>query len=163
MTSAIVVAFAALVLGAMYDAPTEPTAIVRTQSAADGGGERDGESAVLDVTPVEGWFPQTGVGSTCTEAVGVDLIPGYAALLVINGEPIPDTELNIYTNPEAPPGERELTASGALGRYTWGPEEGCPNGRLLRPEGNSVMACVYRVDQGPNGCRQYGPFNFDAL
>ena len=159
----VFLAFGALVLGAMYDAPTEPAAIVQTGSAADGGGERDAETAVLDVSPVEGWFPQTGVGSTCTEPVGIDLLPGYAAILVINGEPIPDNELNIYDNPDAPPGERVLTASGALGRYTWGPEEDCPNGRLLRPEGNSVSACVYRIEQGPNGCRQYGPFEFDAL
>ncbi len=163
MFAGVSLAFTALVFGAMYDAPTEPAAIVRTQTAADGGGERDAESAVLDVSPIEGWFPQTGVGSTCTEPVGVDLLPGYGAVLVINGEPIPDTELNIFENPDAPPGERVLTAAGALGRYTWGPEEDCPNGRLLRPEGNTVSACVYRIEQGPNGCRQYGPFDFDAL
>ena len=163
MFSGVVLAFIALVFGAMYDAPTETPTVVLSGGAVDGGGERDAEEQVLDISPVEGWFPQSGVGSTCTEPVGIDLIPGYGATLVINGQPIPDSELNIYENPDAPPGERVFTAQGALGWYTWGPEEDCPNGALLRPEGNTVSACVYRLEQGPNGCRQYGPFDFDAL
>ncbi len=159
----VVLAFAALTVGALYGADTTPVAVVRSGGAADGGGERDAEPVPLDISPVEGWFPQTGIGSTCTEPVGVDLITGYGAILVINGQPIPDTEMNVYSNPEAPPLDRVLTADGALGRYTWGPETDCPNGELLRPVGNTVEACVYRIEEGPNGCRVYGPISFDAL
>ncbi len=164
MSLGAVLAVAALVWGAMYDADTTPSAPVLSGGAADGGGERDGDEVVLDVTPIEGWFPKTGVGSTCTEPVGVDLIPGYGAVLVINGQPIPDNELNIYVNPDAPPDERILTAQGALGQYTWGPEEDCPNGLLLRPENNRVEVCVYRIETGPSGCTiSTDFFTFDAL
>lgn len=163
MSVAVFAAFAALVVGAMYGEDTGTPAPVMSGGPVDGGGERDAEAVAIDITPIQGWFPRSGVGSTCTEPVGVDLIPGYGALLIINGRTIPETELNLYENPDAPPSERVLTAQGALGRYTWGPEEDCPNGSLLRPVNNSVIACVYRLDEGPTGCRTYGPFNFDAL
>lgn len=161
--TALTCAFGVLILGARYGADTDPSAPVFTGGAADGGGIRGEEPTLMNISPVEGWFPRSGVGTTCTERVGVDLIPGYGAILTINGRVIPENELTFYENPNAPPDQRSLSSEGTLNRYTWGPEEDCPNGALLRPRGNVVEACVYRLEQGPAQCQAYGPFEFDAL
>lgn len=160
---AVFAAFGALAVGAMFQADTDPGATVMSGGAADGGGERDAAAAPLNISPVRNWFPESGVGTTCTEAVGVALLPGYGAVLTINGQVMPETELNVYENPEAPPPERVLTAAGSSGHVTWGPEEDCPNGQILRPRDNSVEACVYRLEFGPATCVRYGPWTFDAL
>ena len=153
-------AFGALVLAAVYGADTTPSAPVLSGSAADGGGERpvdaNAPAAPLDVNPIEGWLPRSGEGSTCSEAVGVDLIPGFEAVLTINGQTLSDDQLNAGQG-------GSITASRSLGQYTYGPEVDCPNGALLRPQNNTVEACVYRLDEGPANCRPYPAFTFDAL
>lgn len=155
------VAFAALVGAAVFSAPTEPSAVVFTGSAADGGGDRDGVAegeTELFVDPVEGWLPAAGDGTTCSERVGVDLIPGYAATLEINGVKIPEEEMNSYTGPDEPD-----DAGASIGEYTWGPEEDCPFGTLLRPTDNRLIACIYRHQEGPENCvptERPGGFDF---
>jgi hypothetical protein len=157
----VFVAFGALVLAATYQADTSPSAPVLSGSAADGGGERpddpNSEGAPLDVNPIQEWLPRSGIGSTCSEAVGVDLIPGFGAVLTINGRTIGEDELNGNTE------SGSVDASRTLGQYVYGPEEDCPNGAILRPQNNIVEACVYRLDEGPANCRTYPPFTFDAL
>lgn len=152
----VLVAFGALVLAATYQADTSPDEPVLSGSAADGGGARpedaNAEAAPLDVNPIEAWLPKSGEGSTCSEAVGVDLIPGYGAVLTINGVTLTEDQTN-----------DRLSAGGSLGQVTYGPEEDCPNGQLLRPQGNVVEACVYRLVEGPENCRIYPSFTFDAL
>lgn len=161
IAAALIVAFGALITAAAFSGERTPSAPVLSGSAADGGGERDGEDigTPLDVNPIEAWLPQSGIGSTCTEAVGVDLIPGYSAILTINGVEIAEEDTNVYLDFEA----RELSAGGSQGQVTWGPEEDCPNGLILRPQGNTVEACIYRVDEGPASCRVGASFTFDAL
>ncbi len=123
----------------------------------DGGGDRNDEEAgetPLDVNPIEAFLPRTGQGSTCTEAVGVDLIPGFSAILTINGVRIPDEDIN--------GADGIATAGSSLGEVSWGPEEGCPRGAILRPQGNRLEACVYRNTDGPESCRNW-IHTFDAL
>lgn len=163
-----VLAFAAfaLVMGALYqaDTPTPDNDVVKgladpTATTAAGGGAVGAGGAVGQTTttapgtdPVEAFLPGSGEASACREAVGVDLRPGWAATLEINGIPIPNEELNVTTdeNGQQVPGDR--SASRALGQYTFGPETDCPNGRVLRPTGNVLKACVYRVEEGPASC-----------
>jgi hypothetical protein len=101
--------------------------------------------------PIEVFLPRSGQASACREPVGVDLLPGYAATLTINGIEIAPEEMNVALDEGGVP-TRELTASRSIGRYTYGPEEGCPNGRVLRPTDNVLQACVYRVEEGPDSC-----------
>lgn len=160
IVSLVVVAFGALIVGAKYSAPTDPSAAVFTGSAADGGGDRDSESlgqTELSINPIEGWFPAAGDGVACSERVGVDLVPGYAATLEINGVVIADEEMNSYVGPD---GARDAGAS--IGEFTWGPEEDCPHGALLRPTDNRVTACIYRFEEGPESCNRIErPDGFD--
>lgn len=155
------VAFAALVSASIYSAPTAPSAAVLTGSAADGGGNRSNPSngqTELSVNPVEGWLPAAGDGTTCSERVGVDLIPGYAATLEINGVQIPTEEMNSYVAPD-----EAQDAGASIGEYTWGPEEDCPFGTLLRPTDNQLIACIYRHEEGPENCvptQRPGGFDF---
>ncbi len=162
IAAGLAVAFGMLVLAAVYSGGEDPVPVV-SGGPVDGGGDRadpDTGSVELDVNPIESFLPRTGEGSTCTEEVGVDLIPGYSARLTINGVPIPDEETNAYTITDQ--GVREFSAGGSLGQFTWGPEEGCPNGRILRPQDNRLEACVYRNIDGPDACRTY-VHTFDAL
>ncbi len=136
---------------------------VFTGGPVDGGGDRDSESLgteTLDINPVEAFLPSTGKGATCTEAVGVDLITGFSATLTINGTPIPQEELNGFAVNAS--GERVNVAGSSLGEFSWGPEEACPNGLVLRPQNNRLEACVYRNTDGPDSCRTY-VHTFDAL
>lgn len=148
----VAVAFVALVVAAKFSAPTEPGAAVLTGAAADGGGDRNDATngaAVLQVSPVEGWLPEAGNGTACSERVGVDLIPGYAATLEINGVQIPAEEMNNYIDEKG--GSQDAGAS--IGEYTWGPEQDCPHGTILRPTQNKVIACIYRVEEGIESCQ----------
>lgn len=159
----------ALIMGALYqaDTPTADNEVVKgladptpSTTAATGGGAVGGGGAVAGQTtttapgtdPVEAFLPRSGEASACQEAVGVDLRPGWAATLEINGIPIPNDQLNITTdeNGQQVPGER--SASRALGQYTFGPESDCPNGKVLRPTDNVLRACIYRVQEGPASC-----------
>ena len=149
-------ALLAVVFATAYQADTDPSEPVLSGSAADGGGERPGDAnatqQTLDISPIEGWFPKSGEGSTCSEPVGVDLVSGYAANLIINGETLTPEQLN-----------DTQSAGRTLDQYTYGPEADCPNGALLRPQNNVVQACVYRVIDGPETCELTQAFTFDAL
>lgn len=150
----LAVAIGLLALGALYQADTPPE-VVLTNLPPGSGGEPAGEAGApgpgAEQSPITGWFPQGGQGAACTEPVGVALQAGYQASLVINGIPIPDDQLN-----------GRASASGTLNHYTWGPEPDCPRGRLLRPKGNLLEACVWRAGEARSGCRAYR-FEFDAL
>lgn len=148
--AALSVAFAALVGAILTGGESSDTGVVMSQSPVDGGGTRDGEAVPLVVDPVQGWFPAAGEGSACSEPVGVDLLQGYSAILTINGVEIPIEDTNVYGADG-----RTLTAGGSQGQVTWGPEPDCPFGELLRPTGNTVSACVYRLVDGPETCRVF--------
>ncbi len=151
---AVLAAVGALAIGAAYDSEPETATVVFTGSAVDGGGDRSTseDTSPTAASPIEGWFPRSGEGSTCSEPVGVDLATGYGAVLVINGTSVEESLMN--------PAE---SAGRSLGHYTYGPEPDCPNGSLLRPVDNSIQACVYRLTDGPETCRLTGSFSFDAL
>lgn len=149
---ALALAVGLLVLGALYQADTgAPAEVVGSGEGfpANVSTQSDDEAAASN--PVQGFLPRSGLGSTCTEPVGIDLIPGYAASLIINGVPIEGELLN-------DPG----SAGSSLNQYTYGPEADCPNGLLLRPQENVVQACVWRIGEAPDSCRTY-TFAFDAL
>ncbi|MDH4364625.1 MAG: hypothetical protein OEY70_11150, partial [Acidimicrobiia bacterium] len=137
-------------VGALADATATTAAGGRV---VDGGGAV-GQTATTapSTNPVEAFLPRSGQASACQEPVGVDLKPGWAATIEINGIPIPDDQLNVTTdeNGQQVPGDR--SASRALGQYTFGPESDCPNGRVLRPTGNVLKACIFRVEEGPASC-----------
>ena len=150
----LAVALILLVLAVAYSADTDDTGPVFSGGPVDGGGDRDtAGDTELDINPIEAFLPRTGEGSTCTEPVGVDLIPGFSAILTINGVEIPPEEIN---------GVDIATAGSSLGEVSWGPEEGCPRGEILRPQNNRLEACVYRNIDGPDSCRTF-VHTFDAL
>ena len=168
----VAVAFVALVLGATYQNDSrlaEPVIVGDDESSTDttaqsAGGRvinEDGSLASKDdpttVNPIEEFLPVSPTGANCREPVGVDLIPGYAASLVINGQRVPPEDMN-GANPET----GAIPAGRTQGRYTYGPEDGCPNGALLRPRSNTVQACVYKIEDGPETC-SVSEFTFNAL
>lgn len=156
----VTLAVGALVAAAVYGADTgvDDTPIIDEEFI----GEDEAAVETAAAAAVEGFLPSSGQGSTCTEPIGVDLAPGFGATLTINGRPIPDGELNRFeTDPSQPEGT-VLQAGASLNQYTWGPEEGCPNGELIRARDNVVQACVYRLEDGPSNCRIV-TFRFDAL
>lgn len=159
----MVIAFGALVLAAVYSGERTPSAPILSGSPVDGGGERDAEAVPLDVDPIQGWFPRSGIGSTCTEVVGVDLIPGYSAVLTINGVAIAEDDTNVRVDTDGDGEKDAFSSGGSQGQVTWGPEPDCPNGSVLRPQGNVVEACIYRLVDGPETCRVGASFEFDAL
>jgi hypothetical protein len=101
-------------------------------------------------SPIEGFLPASGEASACREPVGVDLIDGYAATLTINGVAIAPEEMNV--NLEGGETSDVITASRSLGHFTYGPEEDCPNGEVLRATNNVMQVCVYRLEDGPGSC-----------
>ena len=165
------VAFGAIVLGAIYQGDRsagEARVIGETddtvaEQPSQGGRVIDPDGAATqsreseDVDPIEAFLPSSPTGANCREPVGVDLIPGYAATLVINGKRIPPEEMN-----GADPTTGAIPAGRTQGRYTFGPEENCPNGEFLRPRDNTLQACVYKVEEGPESCA-VSQFTFDAL
>ncbi len=159
----VVLAFASLGVAIVYSGDTGPTNVAFSGSPVDGGGERaddpNAEAEQLNLNPLQEWFPRAGAGSACSEPVGVDLIPGFGALLTINGVAIPPEDTNVYSDFE----NKVLSAAGSQGQVTWGPEPDCPFGRILRPTANEVSACIYRVEDGPESCRTIrrpDPFDF---
>ncbi len=144
---------AALVLGAIYQGerlPDGPTVVGAGTGDGTGPSLSPAESGGV-INPIEGWFPQSGAGAGCREPVGVDLIGGYGATLAINGISIAPEEMNVKLDAEGNP-TNEITASRSLGHYTFGPEEDCPNGSVLRARDNLIQACVYRLVEGPEAC-----------
>ncbi len=136
----LLAAVGALVLAAAYQSDDQPD----NEAAITGGGlvpEGSATEPTIPISPIERWLPATGEGTTCREPVGVDLIPGYEAILTINGQRIDVEDMNA-------PG----SAGRSLGQFTWGPEDGCPRSGLLRPENNTVEACVYLITDGPDSC-----------
>lgn len=161
----IAVALLALGIGAVYQGerlPDDASLVVGEGSSnsdnQNGGGS--GETAT-PVSPIEGFLPRSGEASACREPVGVDLIPGYAATLTINGVVIPPEQMNVVTNEDGEITE-ELTASRTLFVYTFGPEPDCPNGEILRATNNVMRACIYRLEDGPANCR-ISEVTFDVL
>jgi len=150
---AVAVAFGALAVAAIYSADTGPADPVFSGGVVDGGGDRPDDpnevGVELEIDPIQRWFPLAGEGSACSEVVGVDLIPGYTALLTINGVKIPIEETNVYSDIDS----KTLSAGGSQGQVTWGPEPDCPFGQILRPTANEVVACIYRIGDGPANCR----------
>ncbi len=154
----------ALGIGAVYQGdrlPDEASPVVVGGSTGDdsqGGAVGDTPTAV---SPIEGFLPRSGEASACREPVGVDLIPGYAATLTINGVVIPPEQMHVFTDED---GEitQELTASRTLFQYTFGPEPDCPNGEILRATNNVMRACVYRLEDGPANCT-ITEMTFDVL
>lgn len=118
-------------------------------------------TSALVTNPVEGFLPRSGEASACREPVGVDLIPGYAATLTINGVVIAPEQMNVVLDPSGNI-SNEQTASRTLAQFTFGPEEDCPNGSVIRATDNNLRACVYRVEDGPNNCVIYES-SFDVL
>ncbi len=151
----LLVAAAALVLAAVYqgDRTVDGDFIVGAGSSADTGSTVPGAttSTTAPLNPVEGFLPRSGEASACLEPVGVDLAPGYAATLTINGIAIAEVEMNVTLDASGQPTDK-ITASRTLGQYTFGPEEGCPNARVLRATNNLLQACVYRLEEGPASC-----------
>lgn len=135
----------------------------RASVAANGGvpGGSTQTTTPQAVNPIEGFLPRSGEGSACREAVGVDLIDGFAATLTINGITIAAEEMNVVLNEDGEP-TNEVTASRSLGHYTFGPEPACPNGSVIRATDNVMQACVYRLIEGPGTC-VVSEISFDAL
>lgn len=160
-TALLLVAAGALALGIAYQGERLPEG-----PNGDGTGATIATGAVPvgpdpAVSPIEGFLPRSGAGSACREPVGIDLIEGYAAVLTINGIKIAPEQMNVALGPDGEP-TREITASRSLGHYTFGPEEDCPNGAVIRATNNVMQACVYRLTEGPAGCVT-SEFSFDAL
>ena len=111
---------------------------------------------------IEGFLPQGGEASACSEPVGVDLIPGYGARLTINGIDIAPEEMNVNLDAD---GEitNVLTPTRTLGHFTFEPGDDCPNGRWLRPVDNVLDVCVFRFDDPSSSCTLRTEFRFDAL
>ena len=162
------VAGVALVIGAMFQGerlPEDQRPVV--VGASDGGGSGGGASAAettestAPISPIEGFLPRSGEASACREPVGVDLIDGYAATLTINGVVIPPERMNVNVDAD---GEitNEITPSRSLSQFTFGPEDGCPNGEILRATDNVMQACVYRLEDGPASC-VITEYTFDVL
>ncbi len=149
----LVLAFGLLGLGALYQ-DEQRLPIVPTPVGEDGEEIEAGEA-----NPIEGTFPRTGIGSTCTEPVGVDLAAGYVARITINGNTIPESEMN---GPLFIPVGAPISASRSLGHFTYGPEVGCPQGKYLLPQNNKVVICYWRTEDVESNCTRV-QFEFDAL
>ena len=145
----------AIIGGSPTGSSTADDAPAGAAATGDGGGPTGASS------PIEGFLPQSGEASACREPVGVDLIPGYAATLTINGIAIAPEQMNVITDAD---GEitNEQTASRTLSQYTFGPEENCPNGEIIRATDNQLQVCVYRLEDGPANC-SLSTFSFDVL
>lgn len=154
----------ALVVGALFQGerlPEDPTEININEAAVNGGVESSETDTPTAINPIEGFLPQSGEASACREPVGVDLISGYAATLTINGVEIPPEQMNVNLD-DSGTISREITASRSLSQYTFGPEENCPNGSILRATNNVMQACVYRLEDGPDSC-VVSEVTFDVL
>lgn len=149
----LTLAFGLLSLGVIYQ-EDQRLPILPTPVGADGE-----EVEVGEASPIEGTFPLTGIGSTCTEPVGVDLATGYVARITINGNLIPESEMN---GPLFTPAGSEISAGRSLGHFTYGPEIGCPQGKYLMPQNNKVVICYWRTEDVESNCTRV-QFEFDAL
>ncbi len=166
------VAFLALGLAAVYQDDNkldDPSFVGIDQTGDDdstgnvGGGTGTTLATVVanDSGPIERFLPDAGDAVACREPVGVDLAPGYGARLTINGKEVPETEMNVIVNLDGTV-SNELTASRSIGQYTFEPEDGCPNGRWLRPVDNVLEVCVFRLDDPGQACTLNSEYIFGA-
>ncbi len=161
----LLLALGALVLAAIYG---EDDSTGSARAAGLGASASDTTLApTADAVPpatqiIEGFLPQGGEASACSEPVGVDLISGYGARLTINGIEIAPEEMNVNLDAN---GEitNVLTPTRTLGHFTFKPGDDCPNGRWLRPVDNVLDVCVYRFDDPSASCALRTEFRFDAL
>jgi hypothetical protein len=166
MGGMVAVALLAIILGVAYQDDNrldEPRIVgAGTSTAVSGAPADDGQTADVTVGPIEGFLPKSGEASACSEPVGVDLVPGFGAELTINGLLIAPEDMNVNLTPE---GEIStvITASRSLGHYTFRPDDNCPNGSRLRPVGNVLQVCVYRLSDATQTCTQQTEKIFDAL
>ena len=170
MGGMVMVAILALVLGAVYqddnklDEPrvvgagtTAPPAGVPAPAGGDG---RAGDELAVD--PIEAFLPRSGEASACREEVGVDLAAGFGAILTINGIEIAPEDMNVNLDENGEISD-VITASRSLGHYTFKPDDDCPNGSLLRPVGNVLDVCVYRLSDVSRACAVRRTNVFDSL
>ncbi len=166
MAGMVMVALLALVLGAIYQDddklgeariiggdPSTTTASGGDQSAADGASATG---------PIEGFLPKSGEASACREQIGVDLASGFGAKLTINGIVIPPEDMNVNLDENGEISD-VITASRSLGHYTFSPDDNCPNGSLLRPVGNVLEVCVFRLSDATQSCALTTENIFDSL
>lgn len=161
MGGMVAVALLALILGAAYqdDNKLDEPRVVGAERSADG--EATG-GQVQTAGPIEGFLPKSGEASACSEDIGVDLARDYGAVLTINGVEVAAEDMNVNLTRE---GEISgvITASRSLGHYTFSPDDECPNGSLLRPLGNVLEVCVYRLSDASQSCVTRQTNTFDAL
>lgn len=165
----------ALTLGAIYqdDDRLDQDRVVGGSASAPITTAPTGASGVIDPGsagqddpgtggPIESFLPRSGEASACSEEVGVDLIPGYGAILTINGVEIAPEDMNVNLDDD---GEitNVITASRSLGHYTFRPDDNCPNGTFLRPVDNVLEVCVFRLSDPDRGCTLRRENVFDAL
>lgn len=166
MGGMVAVALLAVVLGAVYQNDNrldEPRIIgAGTSSTIEGAAPVSGGSTAASVGPIEDFLPKSGEASACREPIGVDLAANFGAKLTINGTVIEPEAMNVNLTPE---GEIStvVTASRSLGHYTFRPDDNCPNGPLLRPVGNVLEVCVYRLSDASQRCAVQQKNIFDAL
>lgn len=166
----VALAIGALLLGAAYQGDRDvngapvignSTFGLAQQDPASSSAAGNGGMPPAVVNPIEGFMPKSGQGSACREAVGVDLKPGYSAIITINGIEIPPEELNVKLDDDGSI-SREITASRSLGHFVYGPEPDCPNGPILRATDNLLRVCVYRPEDGPASC-EVTEYSFNTL
>jgi len=175
MAAMVVLAVLALALGAVYqdddklgDARVVGAGTTSSTAAAGGGiinpapAETPATAAQGPSGPIEGFLPRSGEASACSEPIGVDLVPGYGAELTINDVPIPPEAMNVNLDENGEVTD-EITASRSLGQYTFQADDDCPNGRYLRPVGNVLEVCVYRLSDAQRRCISTERTVFDAL
>ena len=173
MAGMVVAAVALIAVGAVYqdDTATQGPTIVGGDAlsnddrtgAAQGGGDpaEPGAPPAVAVGPIEGFLPRSGEASACRESVGVDLTAGFGASLTINGIDIAPEQMNVNLDDEGNI-TNVITASRSLGHYTFEPDDNCPNGRFLRPVGNVLEVCIYRLEDTSQACSVRTENIFDA-
>ncbi|MEM9561989.1 MAG: hypothetical protein AAGA93_05195 [Actinomycetota bacterium] len=173
MGAMVLAALLAITIGAVYqdDDRLDDVSVVggdaqapvsTTPGGGGGAAVAPGDAAAPAGGPIEAFLPRSGEASACSEAVGVDLIPGYGAELTINGIEIAAEQMNVNLDED---GEITdvITASRSLGQYTFQPDDNCPNGSLLRPVDNVLEVCVFRLSDPTRRCTVQLENVFDAL
>lgn len=167
MGGMVLAALMAFVLAAIYQDDNkldEPRVIGgdASVSASDGDAAIGGGQPAATTGPIEAYLPRSGEASACSEPVGVDLAEGFGAKLTINGIDIAPEAMNVNLDDE---GEISavITASRSIGHYTFQPDDNCPNGRFLRPVGNELEICVFRLSDNTERCFLQDTYIFDSL
>ena len=164
MGGMVAVAILAIVVGAVYqdDNRLDEPRIVGAETSADSSQPAQDNAVTQAINPIEGFLPESGEASACSEPIGVDLGPGFGARLTINGVPIAPEDMNVNLT-EAGEVSNVVTATRSLGQYTFEADDNCPNGSLLRPVGNVLEVCVFRLSDTSQTCTLVRENIFDAL